>query len=63
MYPLDSICIAGSFICTPSLIFFHIKDIKKNVEVYRMRGDKKSVCNFGSRADTLKTMLQVLQLM
>lgn len=28
-----------------------------------MRGDEKSVYNFGSRADTLKNMLQVLKLM
>jgi hypothetical protein len=47
----------------PFSFFSRIKDIKKDVEVDRMRGDKKSVYNFGNRADTLKNMLQVLKLM
>jgi len=40
-----------------------IKDIVKDVEVDRMRWDKKSVHNFGSSTDTLKNKLQGLKLM
>ena len=54
---LNSSCIAG----TSSVVLlsnFRIKDIKIDVQVIRMRGGKKSIDNFDSRAVTLKNMVK-----